>query len=265
MKDVLALIFSLYHKLHAAAPSSDAGKRFMLDMASYAVYSLMSRLTRRGLRPTARDERIDAGMASLIGVGCRSGGAGWLDDQLARVFNSLTSPTRRDKSTAAEKQFANERLSAATKAKAEEIRARLRAGNVESAEKVIDAWDGAERRLRALVTASGAYARGREIEPALIDGRELEGILQRIERAVQEAPAWYLSTGDAVTSVLVEDFAVSDEFADLIGEYEAREEGGWVPPCELGSDDYRDEANMARYHAELDEQYRETVVRTHTV
>lgn len=261
MKDVLALIYSIYHALHAAAPSSDAARRFLLDMASYGVYSLMSRLTRRGLRPTARDEVIDAAFASLAGMGHRAGGPGWLDDQYGRVFNSLSSPTRRDRLSDAEKEMALAKLSPAIRAKAEAIRGRL---GVQSAEKVVESWDSAHHTAQRLINSAGAFGRG-DVDPAPMDGRELSSLLEKVRRSVSESSAWYLATGDAVTACLVEDYATSDAFESLVAEYEASEEGGWTPPYELGSEDYRDEANMGRYHAELDEQYRESVVRTHAV
>lgn len=262
MKDVLALIYAIYHSLHAAAPSSDAARRFLLDMASYGVYSLMSRLTRRGLRPTSRDEVIDAAFAALAGVGHRAGGPGWLDDQFGRVFNSLSSPTRRDRLSDAEKEMALAKLPPAVRAKAEAIRSRL---GVQSAEKVVESWDSAQHTAQRLIRDSGCYVHGGAIEPAPMDGKELESVIEKVRRSVSESSAWYLAVGDAVTAVLVEDYATSDEFESLVAEYEAKDEGGWTPPYELGSEDYRDEQNMARYHHELDEQYRESVVRTHAV
>ena len=261
MKDVLALIYSIYHALHASAPSSDAARRFLLDMSSYGVYSLMSRLTRRGLRPTVRDERLDCAFAALAGVGHRAGGPGWLDDQYGRVFNSLSSPTRRDKLGEAEKALALAKLSPAVRAKAEAIRGRL---GVQSAEKVVESWDSAHHTAALLINSTGAFGRG-DIDPAPMDGRELTSLLEKVRRSVSESSAWYLATGDAVTAVLVEDYATSDGFEALVAEYETSEEGGWTPPYELGSEDYRDQQDMARYHSELDEQYRENVVRTHAV
>lgn len=262
MKDVLSLVYGVYHALHAAAPSSDAARRFLLDMSSYGVYSLMSRLTRRGLRPKPRDEVIDAAFASLAGMGHRSGGPGWLDDQLGRVFNSLSSPTRRDKLSDAEKELALAKLSPAVRAKAEAIRSRL---GVQSAENVVESWDSAERNAQRLIRDSGCYVHGGAIDPAPMDGKELESLITKVRRSVSESSAWYLATGDAVTAVLVEDYATSDAFEAAVAEYETSEAGGWTPPYELGSDDYRDQADMARYHHELDEQYRESTVRTHAV
>lgn len=261
MKDVLSLVYGVYHALHAAAPSSDAARRFLLDMSSYGVYSLMSRLTRRGLRPTARDETLDAAFASLAGMGHRAGGPGWLDDQYGRVFNSLSSPTRSDKLSAAEKQMAD-RLPAHVRAKADAIRSRL---GMQSAERVIESWDSAHATAQRVIGATGCFERGATIDAALMDGKELEGLLTKVRRSVSESSAWYLATGDVVSAALVEDYATSDAFADLVGQYETRDEGGWVPPYELGSDDYRDKANMARYHHELNEQYRESTVRTHAL
>lgn len=258
MKDVLALIYAVYHALHAAAPSSDAARRFLLDMASYGVYSLMSRLTRRGLRPTSRDEVIDAAFASLAGIGHRAGGPGWLDDQFGRVFNSLSSPTRRDRLSDAEKQMALEKLSPAVRAKAEAIRGRL---GVQSAEKVVESWDSAHHTAMRLITSSGAFGRA-DIDPAPMDGKELSSLLEKVRRSVTESSAWYLATGDAVTACLVEDFATSDEFAELVAEYEASEEGGWVPPYEIGSRDFEDEQRMNRYYDEERANRAEILART---
>jgi hypothetical protein len=248
MKDVLALIFALYHSLHRVAPSSDAGKRWLNDIAGYALYSLMSRLTRRGLRPTARDEAVDYAYASIVGVGCRAGGPGWLEDQLARVFTSLSSPTRRSKLTDAEKAWASDKLSAATKAKAAEIRARLGAG---SAERVVDSWDSAEKLARQMIASVGTFSREREIDAAPLDGREMAALVEKTVRHVREAAGWYASIDDIVSAVLVEEYATSDEFADLIAEYEVDLSGGWVPPHEIGSEDFKEEGNLERRYAEM--------------
>lgn len=259
MKDILALVYSVYHALHAAAPSSDAARRFLLDLASYGVYSLMSRLTRRGLRPTSRDETLDAAFASLAGMGHRAGGPGWLDDQYSRVFNSLSSPTRRDKLSDAEKQMALAKLSPAIRAKAEAIRSRL---GVQSAERVVESWDSAQHTAQRLISGTGAFGRD-AIDPAPMDGRELASLLEKVRRSVTESSAWYLATGDAVTAVLVEDFATSDAFADLVAEYETSEEGSWVPPYEVGSRDFEDEQRMNRHHDELNAMRSEIVARSH--
>lgn len=258
MKDVLALIYSIYHALHRAAPSSDAARRFLLDMSSYGVYSLMSRLTRRGLRPTSRDETLDSAFASLAGVGHRAGGPGWLDDQYGRVFNSLSSPTRRDKLSDAEKELAMSKLSPAVRAKAEAIRGRL---GVQSAERVVESWDSAQHTAQRLISSSGAFGRA-DIDPAPMDGRELSGLVEKVRRSVTESSAWYLATGDAVTAVLVEDFATSDEFENMVAEYETSEEGGWVPPYEIGSRDYEDEQRMNRYYDEERANRAEVLART---
>lgn len=259
MKDVLALIYAVYHALHAAAPSSDAARRFLLDMSSYGVYSLMSRLTRRGLRPTARDETLDSAFASLAGIGHRAGGPGWLDDQFGRVFNSLSSPTRRDRLSDAEKAMALAKLSPAVRAKAEAIRGRL---GVQSAEKVVESWDSAQHTAQRLISSSGAFGRA-DIDPAPMDGRELTSLIEKVRRSVSEASAWYLATGDAVTAVLVEDYATSDEFEAAVAEYETRDEGGWVPPYEIGSRDFEDEQRMNRHHDELNAARSEVIARSH--
>lgn len=259
MKDVLALIYSVYHALHAAVPSSDAARRFILDMASYGVYSLMSRLTRRGLRPTARDEAIDMAFASLAGVGHRAGGPGWLDDQFGRVFTSLSSPTRRDKLSAGERAFAESKLSPAVMAKARAIKERL---GVQSAERVVESWESAQRNAERLISSAGAFGRA-DIDPALMDGRELVSLLEKVKKSVAESSAWYLATGDAISAILVEDYATSDAFADAVGAYEVDESAGWVPPYEIGSRDYEDEARMNRHHDELNAMRSEVISRSH--
>ena len=267
MKDVLSLLFSIYHAINGRAGNQKQAQRFLADIGSWGVYTLMRRLVSRTMRISERDDQLDAAYASIVAVGVRSGGPGWLDDQLYRTLQSLTSPTRRRKGLAEEREMSAAVFarSEALRRKAAEIASRSGMRALEDAERAAENWEGAQRTLMRLVTQTGCFDRHAEIDPALMDGGDLERAVQKCKDALISLAAYSADRGDHVDAALFGELFISDEFADICAPFEVVEEGGWVPPHELGSDDYRDQQDMARYHHELDEQYRENVVRTHAV
>lgn len=245
--DALKTVVSIYRELHEAAPSTDAARRFLQDMASWAVFTLLARLC-RGVKPDPRSEREMIGLASLAGLGYRAMGPDWLPDQLSRASLTLQTPSMRERGSEAARAYAAANLPA----EALERAARLRqSGAVTMAARNAANLPGALSEFEAYMRASGSYERGRAVAPAEFGDSTRESFVKKVRSSLNGLAPAILAFGDDPTgAVLVNAWVASKAWEAIVEPLVPTFDETWVADFEIASEDAEDAANFERHAAE---------------
>lgn len=245
--DALKNVIAVYKGLHEAAPGTDAARRFLNDVASWAVFTLLARLC-RGTKPDPQSEREMLGLASIAGIGYRAMGPTWLPDQLSRASQTLAQPNVRERGSLASREWARQHLSEEVLKRAASLQ---QAGAVTMANRNAANMDGARSEFEAYMRASGSYERGKTVHPADFGPSTNEALAKKIRTSLKGLPAALLAFGDDPTgAVLVQNWVMESEWETLIEGLEPSMDESFVADYELGSGDAEDEANYQRHAAE---------------
>lgn len=241
------VVIDVYRALHEAAPGSDAGQRFLRDVSSWAVFSLMARLCRPE-KPSKESERDALGLASIAGLFARGAGRDWLDEQVENTKRSLTSPSVREKAATAEDEFARSILTE------DDLRAARRLqekGARTIATRNAAYVDGAATEFAAYMNASGTFNRG---QPLVAHFRPdtLQRFHDKLKKSLNGLPAAMYAFGEPTAAAEVRAWLQSGGADKLLDSAAPAFDDDWMAEHEIASAAAEEEANFARHSHELD-------------
>jgi len=248
---------TLYRKLHAAAPASEAGKRLLNDVASWALFSLIARCL-RSERPSRESERNNTALAALAAIGYRSGGPDWLTDQIARAEQTLSSPDVRERGDAAARAWAEKSLSPAQLDKARALQKRFAESN---ASRNRDQLPGAVLSAQQYLASVGAFDKSATVEDGEgLDRRSQEALCKRFRSSIAGSVEYLFARGDYTASAMLAQ--AQPELDAMISDAEPAFDDSWVAEWEFASSDGLDAADEESREYELDGLFREVQART---
>ena len=255
--NVINLIIAVYRKLHEVAPGSEAGKRFMSDIASWGLFQLVA----AGLRvekPSPQSEKRQLALAAIAGCGARSQGPDWLEDQLRRIAATLVTPSVRERGDAATIAWAAEQLPPEVLRKAEELKHRFARSNADRNAKGID---GALRNATVALNAAGVFTSGHSLEAELAPS-DMESFLTKVKKHLAEASAYQLAIGEHAAAVLLDKALRARVYDELLEPYEPAFDDSWLAEHEATSPEAQAEDELERQRDELDRVYADVQSRT---
>ena len=243
-----------YKKLHEVAPGSDAGKRFLRDIASWAMFSLLARLCSATGRADEREYNDRVGLAALVGIGCRSDGPNWFEEALANTAQRLADPTFRERAATAEQEWAATRLSDSDLKRAARLQEAgnrtMAARRAAQAGHNAAAMPGALLEFRSLMNASNAFARG---APLVADfGPTMATkMLEKVNKALDSLPSALYTFGDPVGAAILRAAIDRHAFDEVLEPFQPAFDDSWIADNEIASLEAEEEGNFARHQHEL--------------
>jgi hypothetical protein len=255
--NAVATVIGLYRKLHAVAPASEAGKRLLNDVASWALFSLIARCL-RSEKPSRESERNNTALAALAAIGYRSGGPTWLDDQIARAVTVLSSPSAKDRGDAAARAWAEQTLSPAQLDKAKALARQFAESN---ALRNRDQLPGAIVSAKQYLASAGAFDKSATLEGGEgLDRRSQEALCKRLRSSIAGSVEYLFARGDYAASAMLA--RAQPELESMIADAEPAFDDSWVADFEFASAEARDLADEESRAYELDAAFREVAART---
>lgn len=247
---------ALYRKLHEVAPGTEAGKRLLNDVAGWALFSLVARCLRSD-RPTRESEQCASALAALAGIGYRSGGPTWLDDQIARAEQVLSSPSVRERGDQAAKAWAEQALAPEALAKARALQKRFAENNAAKNRELLPSAIAEARRALA---HAGAFDKQASLNGEGLDRRSQEALCKRLRSSIAGSVEYLFARGDYAASAMLA--RTQPELDALIDEVEPPFDDSWVAAYETTSPEgFADLAEEGRT-LELDATFRDVASRT---
>lgn len=254
--NAVSTVITLYRRLHEVAPGTEAGKRLLNDVASWALFSLVARCLRSD-RPTKESEQTASALAALAAIGYRSGGPDWLGDQIARAEQTLSSPNVRERGDAAARAWAEQALSPAQLDKARALQKRFAENN---AQRNRDLLPSAIAEARRALAHAGAFDKQAALNGEGLDRRSQEALCKRLRSSIAGSVEYLFARGDYSASAMLA--RAQPELDSLIDEVEPTFDDSWVAAYETTSPEgFADLADEGRT-LELDATFRDVQSRT---
>lgn len=255
--DALKTITKVYRALHLAAPGTDVGKRWLLDMASWAVFILLERCSRSG-RQSAFDEAVCLCYGAIVGVGVRaqsSEGAQWLTEQLANAASALEKPSVRERGDVAAREFALTAMSEADRKAAADLSARWAQKNAASR---ADVMPQAVQLATEYVRSSGCFTTG-TLRAAELPIADRQKFADKVRSSIARAVPYHFARGEMVGAALLAEWLKTNELDTLLTGVEPVFDDSFLAAHELASEDAEDAANFER-HAHEEQRVRADVL-----
>lgn len=240
------IVIDGYNALHAAAPGSDAGQRFMRDVSSWAVFSLLARLCRPE-KPSPESERDLMGLASIAGLFARAAGRDWLDEQVENAARTLCSPSVRERAASAAEDLAKEHLTERDFARARQLQERgARTMAARNAQHV----EGAKREFAIYMNASGTFNRGQPLVARFRPDTQ-QRFADKVKKSLDGLPAAMYAFGEVTAAAEVRQWLTKGGADALLGKAAPAFDDSWLADHELASEEAEEQANFERHEHEL--------------
>lgn len=242
-----------YNTLHLVAPGSDAGRRFLQDMASWAMFCALGTLCRVE-KPGKDTERDLLGLASIVGIYARSGGPNWLAETVENTARRLCDPTFREKAEDEERDWARESLSESDLKRATRLQS---SGRATMARRNAENIEGAITEFNAYMNSSGTFTRGKALR-AHFGPTYAEKFCSKVRKAIGQLPSVEYAFGSPTAAKEIREWlrdpAGSDDLPtldQLLEKYEPAFDTDWMADNEIASLEEEEAANFERREAEL--------------
>ena len=256
--DALRIIARIYRALHTAAPGTEVAKRWLLDIASWAVFLLLERCSRSG-KMSAHDEASCLSFGAIVGFGVRlqpTEGAQWLEEQLDNATRTLERPTARERGDAAARDMALAAMSEADRKAAAALTERWAQKNAASR---ADVMPTALKTAADYVRSSGCFASGATLRPAELSVADRQKFADKVRSSLARAVPYHFARGEHVGAALLAEWLKGDELDALLAPLEPTFDDAFVADYELSSDEAEDQANFER-HAHEEQRVRADVL-----